>query len=196
MMTIAMERTSLAQPLSDALYKETVRAHMGAGVSHLGLTPHSAGNRGLSVYRGQLWFIYEALERSARAVAGTEFGSLIFGYAGRSRRELEQDLEGTWGGNWRERLRLLPATAAYVARLEETADAEFSLQVLAQHCARCVGDYAVGVMCGPGSAWIDSLRLGEGERAQFMQEVATACKFSALLSGEIVRQRRHIGSHN
>lgn len=140
-MTVALEK-----PLSTALREETARAHTEAeGSDYLArLMAGEVSLQSLADFSGQLWFIYEALERAVRAVSQTPVGSLVADPRLERQEALETDLAELIGGDWREKVRILPATAAYVARLEEIADANNAVRVVAHHYVRYMGDISGG----------------------------------------------------
>ena len=113
-MTIALDR-----PLSLALREETARAHEAAeGSSFMQrLMAGELDAKAVADLTGQLWFVYETLERTVRAVAETATAGAVADPRLERRDALEVDLTQQLGGDWRDKVRILPATAAYVARL-------------------------------------------------------------------------------
>lgn len=133
-MAVATELT----PLSVALREETSRAHELAEGSDF-MTRLMAGDlnrEALIAYTGQLWFVYEALERVVRDV-DTPVGDPRL----ERHNAIESDLAELIGSQWRDEIRILPATARYVARLE-AADALPA--VVAHHYVRYLGDVSGG----------------------------------------------------
>ncbi|AVH87393.1 Heme oxygenase [Corynebacterium camporealensis] len=101
--------------------------------------------------QGQLWFIYDALERAVGSV-------------NEHRLRIEADLAAAIGGDWKDKVRILPETAAYVGRLEEISCPEHAVEVLAhQHVLGWVG--------------IDKLGLNEQQSAALINEAERALAF-------------------
>lgn len=140
-MTVTLER-----PLSTALREETAQAHTAAEGAEfiVRLLAGDLSRQALADFCGQLWFLYEALERAVRSVARTEVGSFIADPRLERQAALEADLSELLGGDWREQVRILPATAAYVARLEEIANSDEAVRVVAHHYVRYMGDISGG----------------------------------------------------
>ncbi|CAL9425630.1 Heme oxygenase [Nocardiopsis dassonvillei] len=97
---------------------------------------------GYTAMVAQHYFAYVALEEVGRSLAGDRL-------AGRFHRpELERvpalvrDLEHLLGADWRERVEPTPATLAYVARIEQTADRPEGF--VAHHYTRYMGDVSGG----------------------------------------------------
>ncbi|MDK4295257.1 heme oxygenase (biliverdin-producing) [Corynebacterium accolens] len=135
---------TLKKPLSVALREETAHAHENAERSAFmqrlisgELTAEAAADLG-----GQLWFVYESLERAVRSVANTPIASAVADPRLERRFALEADLAALVGGDWREKIRILPATASYVARLEEISGS--AVEVVAHHYVRYLGDVSGG----------------------------------------------------
>lgn len=135
---------TLKKPLSVALREETAHAHENAERSAFmqrlisgELTAEAAADLG-----GQLWFVYESLERAVRSVAHTPIASAVADPRLERRFALEADLAALVGGDWREKIRILPATASYVARLEEISGS--AVEVVAHHYVRYLGDVSGG----------------------------------------------------
>ena len=135
---------TLKKPLSVALREETAHAHENAERSTFmqrlisgELTAGAAADLG-----GQLWFVYESLERAVRSVAHTPIASAVADPRLERRFALEADLAALVGGDWREKIRILPATASYVARLEEISGS--AVEVVAHHYVRYLGDVSGG----------------------------------------------------
>ena len=135
---------TLKKPLSVALREETAHAHENAERSAFmqrlisgELTAEAAADLG-----GQLWFVYESLERAVRSVADTPIASAVADPRLERRFALEADLAALVGGDWREKIRILPATASDVARLEEISGS--AVEVVAHHYVRYLGDVSGG----------------------------------------------------
>lgn len=141
-MTVAMTTT----PLSQMLREETARAHASAEGSDF-MTRLMAGElsaEALATFTGQLWFIYEALERAVRAVAHTRIAGAVADPRLERRDALEHDLAEMYGPQWRDEVRILPATARYVARLESLDTPGSEPRVVAHHYVRYLGDISGG----------------------------------------------------
>ncbi len=137
-MTVAAP-VSLSQELKDA----TAAAHRSAEGSEF-MTALLGGELSLeavATFTGQLWFIYEALERAVRGASGSSCGEAVADERLERQTALEADLTALLGGHWREQVRILPATARYVARLEGMAAPH---QVVAHHYVRYLGDISGG----------------------------------------------------
>ena len=91
---------------------------------------------------GQLWFVYESLEHAVRSVAHTPIAGAVADPRLERRFALEADLATLVGSDWREKIRILPATASYVARLEEVSGS--AAEVVAHHYVRYLGDISGG----------------------------------------------------
>ena len=133
-----------APPLSTALRAGTRQDHEDAErsvfVEHLmGGTLPLAGYADLAA---QQHAIYTALEAAGdRLVAAGTHGDLVFPELVRVP-AIEADLRSLVGEDWRDRVRVLPATADYVARLEEVGE---DLPRYAAHAyTRYLGDLSGG----------------------------------------------------
>jgi len=126
---------TLNKPLSAALREATAHAHENAEGSAFmqRLMSGQLSRAAAADLTGQLWFVYESLERAVRSVAHPRL---------ERRYALEADLAALVGGDWREKIRILPATAAYVARLEEVSGS--AVEVVAHHYVRYLGDVSGG----------------------------------------------------
>lgn len=141
-MTVAVTTT----PLSQALRDETSRAHAGAEGSDF-MTRLMAGElsaQAVAALTGQLWFVYEALERAVRAVAETPIAGAVADPRLERRDALELDLAEMLGARWRDEVRILPATARYVARLESLDSPGAAPEIVAHHYVRYLGDVSGG----------------------------------------------------
>lgn len=215
-MTIALDR-----PLSLALREETARAHEGAeGSSFMRrLMAGELDAKAVADLTGQLWFVYEALERAVRAVAETATAGAVSDPRLERRDALEADLTQQLGGDWRDKVRILPATAAYVARLEQLATPEHAVEVVAHHYVRYLGDISGGQVIAArlGALYgidpdalnfydftaigkippyrngyrqrIDEMQLAEAERAALISEAQAAFAFNSGIFAEL--DRRH-----
>jgi heme oxygenase len=110
----------------------------------------------------QHWFIYETLERAARAMAGDPVaGEFVLPELVRLP-ALSADLEFLAGPHWAGSVAPLPATEAYRARLREVAFHRPSAFV-AHHYTRYLGDLSGGQYLGPSIARAYGLE-GDGHR--------------------------------
>ena len=112
---------TLKKPLSVALREETAHAHENAEGSAFmqRLMSGQLSAEAAADLSGQLWFVYESLEHAVRSVAHTPIAGAVADPRLERRFALEADLATLVGSDWREKIRILPATASYVARLEE-----------------------------------------------------------------------------
>ncbi|WP_456844790.1 biliverdin-producing heme oxygenase [Cellulomonas sp. P5_C6] len=154
--------------------------------------------------------IYTALERAGSRLE--DDGGLVFAELVRVP-AIEQDLAFLCGDDWRSQVRVLPATLAYVRRLEETGG---SLPHYAAHAyTRYLGDLSGGQIIrrmlqrnyGFGSEGIafydfpqihrlkpfkdvyrerlDALELDEPARADVVEEAREAFRLNAAVFGEL-----------
>jgi len=86
--------------------------------------------------------VYVAVWRPGRGVAQTSSAGAVADPRLERRFALEADLAALVGGDWREKIRILPATASYVARLEEVSGS--AVEVVAHHYVRYLGDVSGG----------------------------------------------------
>lgn len=91
----------------------------------------------------QTWFVYEALERIGRGYSGHPLIGPFLTDDLLRLPALEEDLRFLVGADWRERINPLPATVAYVDRLEQIA-ANCPEAYLAHHYLRYLGDLSGG----------------------------------------------------
>ncbi|WP_043471240.1 heme oxygenase (biliverdin-producing) [Kitasatospora sp. MBT66] len=138
------------------------------------------GHLGIEAYAdltGQLWFVYRALEERAEElaehpVAGPFVDSTILRTAA-----IERDLAHLRGPDWREGLVPLPATAAYVARLEELAR-EWPAGWIAHHYTRYLGDLSGGqIIRGIAEKTWGFERKGDGVRFYVFEQVENPAAF-------------------
>lgn len=91
---------------------------------------------------GQLWFVYDALERTGEALRSHQ---VVGGFVDENlhRREaLRADLAYLHGAGWESRLHALESTDAYVRRIEATQ--AWAPAYLAHHYTRYLGDLSGG----------------------------------------------------
>lgn len=214
-MTVAMTTT----PLSQMLREETARAHASAEGSDF-MTRLMAGElsaEALATFTGQLWFIYEALERAVRTVADTRIAGAVADPRLERRDALELDLAEMYGPQWRDEVRILPATARYVARPESLDTPGSEPRVVAHHYVRYLGDISggqviaarLGALYGIGpdalnfynfaaigkippyrSAYrkaLDELALSDAQRAALIAEAQAAFACNSAVFAELAK---------
>lgn len=119
----------------------------------------------------QHYFMYEALEASARKVADDPQFVGFHPPALERLQTLEADLEHLIGADWREKIAPVPATADYAARMREVGDEGWVAGVVAHHYTRYLGDLSGGQyiarrvakqheLTGDGVAFYDFASLG------------------------------------
>ncbi len=91
----------------------------------------------------QHWFIYAALETAAEAMKDDPIAALFITPKLTRLPALEQDLRFLLGDDWRDRIRPLPTTERYVARIDEVA-ATWNGGFIAHHYTRYLGDLSGG----------------------------------------------------
>lgn len=135
-----------SQPLSKALREATATAHDDAEGSDF-MEQMLSGKLSIDAvaeFAGQLWFVYEALERAVRGIADVPLAASIVDRRLERQAALEADLAGMYGANWRDKIRILPATMKYVSRLEEITGTGDPVPVIAHHYVRYLGDVSGG----------------------------------------------------
>lgn len=162
-----------------------------------GLLGGRFGVEAFTRYTEQLWFVYEALEAAAGPlapdpVAGPFIRPELFRLA-----SLERDLAHLRGPDWRSGLSALPATRAYVARIEECAR-DWPAGYVAHHYTRYLGDLSGGQVVRDRAERIWGFAgRGDGVRFYVFEEIGNPAAFKrtyrALLDGiavdELERQR-------
>ncbi|GGV14555.1 heme oxygenase [Streptomyces griseoflavus] len=128
-------------------------------------------------YTEQLWFVYEALESGAQAlaadpVAGPFIRPELFRLAA-----LERDLTHLRGPGWRSTLTALPATEAYAARVAECART-WPAGYIAHHYTRYLGDLSGGqIIRGKAEKTWGFDRKGDGVRFYVFEEISNPAAF-------------------
>ncbi|MFC7309773.1 heme oxygenase (biliverdin-producing) [Streptomyces monticola] len=130
-------------------------------------------------YTEQLWFVYRAMEDAAQRlrndpVAGPFIQPELMRVA-----ELERDLTHLHGGDdgWRERVRPLPATAAYAARVEECART-WPGGYVAHHYTRYLGDLSGGqIIRDKAEKTWGFARRGDGVRFYVFEQIRNPAAF-------------------
>ncbi|WP_016693096.1 heme oxygenase (biliverdin-producing) [Rhodococcus rhodochrous] len=92
---------------------------------------------------GQTWFVYDSLERIGRGYSDDPIAGPFLSDELLRSAALEADLDFLVGSDWRDRIAPLPATVAYVDRLEQVA-AVSPEAFLAHHYLRYLGDLSGG----------------------------------------------------
>ncbi|MBK0421793.1 biliverdin-producing heme oxygenase [Leucobacter sp. CSA2] len=94
----------------------------------------------------QHYFMYVALEAAAARVLADPAYAAFHPAALVRLPALEEDLEHLIGADWRDRISPVPATEAYVARIDEVAAEGWAAGVIAHHYTRYLGDLSGGQM--------------------------------------------------
>lgn len=128
-------------------------------------------------YTEQLWFVYRALESSVQALRGDPVAGPFLRPELWRLGALERDLAHLRGPGWRETLAPLPATAAYVARVEECAR-NWPGGYVAHHYTRYLGDLSGGqvVRDRAEKTWGFS-RKGDGVRFYVFEDIENPAAF-------------------
>ena len=98
---------------------------------------------GYAALLAQTYLVYEVLERAGRTHVADPIAAPFIAPELVRLPALAADLEFLLGPNWRDELVALPATAAYVARLEEVAF-DWPADFVAHHYLRYMGDLSGG----------------------------------------------------
>ncbi|NBE54784.1 biliverdin-producing heme oxygenase [Streptomyces boluensis] len=130
-------------------------------------------------YTEQLWFVYRAMEDGAEALRDDPVaGPFIQAELARTA-ELERDLAHLHGGaaDWREGLRPLPATAAYVDRVAECARS-WPGGFVAHHYTRYLGDLSGGqIIRDKAERTWGFARKGDGVRFYVFEGISNPAAF-------------------
>ncbi|AXK35550.1 biliverdin-producing heme oxygenase [Streptomyces armeniacus] len=171
---------SAATPFSTLIRTASKEQHEEAETS--AFMSHLLGGRlGVDAYRRyteQLWFVYDAMESAAdglRAdpVAGPFIDPGLFRLP-----SLRRDLDHLHGGtDWRTRVRPLPATGAYAARIAELAR-DWPGGYVAHHYTRYLGDLSGGqIIRGKAEQTWGFARKGDGVRFYVFEEIGNPAAF-------------------
>ncbi|MFJ8477060.1 heme oxygenase (biliverdin-producing) [Kitasatospora sp. NPDC094011] len=126
---------------------------------------------------GQLWYVYRALEEHAEQLAAHPLAGPFIDPALLRTAAIERDLAHLRGPDWRNGLTPLPATAAYVARIEELAT-EWPAGYLAHHYTRYLGDLSGGqIIRGLAEKAWGFERKGDGVRFYVFEEITNPAAF-------------------
>ncbi|MGW6913556.1 biliverdin-producing heme oxygenase [Kitasatospora sp. NPDC054939] len=183
--------------LRTASSEEHEAAEQSSFMSHL-----LGGRLGIDAYAdltGQLWYVYRALEGCAEELAGHPLAGPFIDPALLRTEAIERDLEHLRGPGWREGLAPLPATAAYVARVEELAET-WPGGYIAHHYTRYLGDLSGGqIIRGIAEKTWGFARKGDGVRfyvfegidnpAAFKREYRARLDAAGLALDEVERRR-------
>lgn len=139
-MTAAVETPSF----SETLRKATSGAHAGAQGSPFvrDLLAGKLSRERYAAMVAQHYFIYDALERIGRELAGDPVASPFLAAELDRVPSLEADLAFLLGPSWRERISATAATSEYVARIRETEGDSYAF--VAHHYVRYLGDLSGG----------------------------------------------------
>ncbi|MDK4240360.1 biliverdin-producing heme oxygenase [Corynebacterium pseudodiphtheriticum] len=144
--TTALFEHTEQQPLSKQLREHTLAAHEDAETSDFmdRLLKGQLSREAVAEYHAQMWFIYDALEHAVRTVASSPIGACYADPRLERRMALDSDLVSMVGPHWGEQVRVMPATAAYVERIEKMDLPGNEVLVLAHHYVRYLGDVSGG----------------------------------------------------
>ena len=133
--------------LSSDLRTHTAKAHEDAEQSDF-MSSLLKGNLDQEAFiklQEQLWLVYAALEAVVRASADDPRGAALLDFRLERTATLENDLDILTGGAaWREKVSATPATADYVARLEDIEQKKDFPRIVAHHYVRYLGDLSGG----------------------------------------------------
>ncbi|MFD9593241.1 heme oxygenase (biliverdin-producing) [Kitasatospora sp. NPDC059973] len=166
-------------PFSTVLRTASSEEHEAAEQSSF-MSRLLGGRLGIDAYAdltGQLWYVYRALEGRTPELADHPVAGPFIDRALLRTAAIERDLEHLRGPGWREGLAPLPATAAYVARVEELA-AEWPAGYIAHHYTRYLGDLSGGqIIRGIAEKTWGFERKGDGVRFYVFEEVDNPAAF-------------------
>ncbi|MFF2751686.1 heme oxygenase (biliverdin-producing) [Kitasatospora sp. NPDC058048] len=171
--------TPAPAPFSTVLRTASSEEHEAAEQSTF-MSRLLGGRLGIEAYAdltGQLWFVYRALEERAEQLARHPLAGPFIDRALLRTPAVERDLAHLRGPDWRDGLAPLPATAAYVARVEELA-ATWPAGYLAHHYTRYLGDLSGGqIIRGVAEKTWGFERKGDGVRFYVFEEVDNPAAF-------------------
>ncbi|MFC8454269.1 heme oxygenase (biliverdin-producing) [Kitasatospora sp. NPDC057223] len=166
-------------PFSTVLRTASSQEHEAAEQSSF-MSRLLGGRLGIEAYAdltGQLWFVYRALEGRNAELAGHPVAGPFIDPALLRTAAIERDLRHLRGPDWRTGLDPLPATAAYVARVEELA-ATWPAGYIAHHYTRYLGDLSGGqIIRGIAEKTWGFERKGDGVHFYVFDEVANPAAF-------------------
>jgi heme oxygenase (biliverdin-producing, ferredoxin) len=141
-------------PFSELLRRRTRRSHgpssAGTGTSGGPVQDLLGGDCDVADYAallGQYAFVYDALERAAERMADHPVAAPFVTPQLTRMPAIRADLEYLVGPDWSELVCPMPATTAYVRRLNEVA-AAWPGGFVAHHYTRCLGDLSGGAAIG------------------------------------------------
>ncbi|RKT16456.1 heme oxygenase [Streptomyces sp. 1114.5] len=166
-------------PFSTVLRTASSEEHEAA--EHSSFMSHLLNGRlGVEAYAdltGQLWFVYRALESRADQLAEHPLAGPFVDRALLRTPAIERDLAHLCGPDWRTGLTPLPATAAYVARVQELAE-RWPAGYIAHHYTRYLGDLSGGqIIRGIAERTWGFERKGDGVRFYVFEEVDNPAAF-------------------
>jgi heme oxygenase len=162
----------------------------------------------------QLYFIYVALEAAVPTWENDPTYGVFVDRALDRVKPIEEDLAFYYGDDWKNKIKALPATEAYVARINEVAQTSGAL-FMAHHYLRYLGDLSGGVdmrkvgeakygLNGPGirfyqfpgitdgRQWkvnyrdnLNGLKISEEEQQAVIDEVANAYRLNVAMFTEL-----------
>ncbi|MFD8756859.1 heme oxygenase (biliverdin-producing) [Kitasatospora sp. NPDC059577] len=138
------------------------------------------GQLGIEAYAdltGQLWYVYRALESRTEQLAAHSLAGPFVDRSLLRTAAIEHDLVHLRGPDWRDGLAPLPATAAYVARVEELTTG-WPAGYIAHHYTRYLGDLSGGqIIRGIAEKTWGFARKGDGVRFYVFEEVDNPAAF-------------------
>ena len=137
---------SVVIPFSQALRERTRSGHSASeGATFMDDLMTGKGSRDDYIALvAQHYFIYEALEAAADALAGDATAAAFITPQLTRRPALEADLAFLIGDDWLEQITPLPTTERYVARINEVAAEGWAGGFVAHHYTRYLGDLSGG----------------------------------------------------
>ncbi|MFR9674929.1 heme oxygenase (biliverdin-producing) [Streptomyces sp. TR06-5] len=178
---MAVSRQSIGStPFSVLLRTASQQQHSEAESSRF-MTDLLGGALPVTAYRlytEQLWFVYEALEEAASALADDPLAGAFLDPALLRRPALRRDLDHLHGGDgWRTGARPLPATRAYAERITEVGRS-WPGGYVAHHYTRYLGDLSGGqVIRGRAERLWRLPRKGDGVRFYVFEGIGNPAAF-------------------
>ncbi len=168
-----------ASPLSELIRDSTRTRHAEAEESPFmaDLLGARLGVAAYARYTEQLWFVYLALEDSARELAGDPVAGPFLRPELSRIAALKRDLRHLCGPDWPASASPLPATAGYAKRIRQVA-AEWPAGFVAHHYTRYLGDLSGGqVIRGIVERTWGFDRKGDGVRFYVFDEIKNPAAF-------------------
>ncbi|MEU8823621.1 biliverdin-producing heme oxygenase [Streptomyces sp. NPDC048636] len=138
------------------------------------------GRLGVAAYRRyteQLWFVYQALESAAQALAADPVAGPFIRPELIRTEALERDLRHLGGPDWRAGLSPLPATQAYAQRVEWCVRG-WPAGYVAHHYTRYLGDLSGGqIIRGTAEKNWGFARKGDGVRFYVFEGIGNPAAF-------------------